>query len=56
MGFGFKQCDDEESSECVGGADKNYVYRVVEGKIYLNIHLYFEVLFRMKLQGYNNEI
>lgn len=41
MGFGFKQCDDEESSECVGGADKNYVYRVVEeGKFYLNIYLY----------------
>ena len=52
MGFGFKQCDDEESSECVGGADKNYVYRVVEeGKFYLNIYLYFEVVFRMKLQG-----
>ena len=41
MGFGFKQCVDEESSECVGGADKNYVYRVVEeGKFYLNIYLY----------------
>ena len=30
MGIDYKQCDDEESSECVGGANKNYVYRVVE--------------------------
>lgn len=42
MGFGFKQCDDEGSSECVGGADNNYVYRVAEeGKFYPNIYLYF---------------
>ena len=32
MGFGHKPCDDEDSSECVGGVNKNYVYRVVEGE------------------------
>ena len=32
MGFGHKPCDDEDSSECVGGVNKIYVYRVVEGE------------------------
>ena len=30
MGFGYKPCDDKDSNECVGGANKNYVYRAVE--------------------------
>ncbi|KAL9968918.1 hypothetical protein ACROYT_G021068 [Oculina patagonica] len=29
-GFGYEQCDDKDSNECVGGANKNYVYRIVE--------------------------
>ncbi|XP_020601207.1 uncharacterized protein LOC110040329 isoform X2 [Orbicella faveolata] len=31
MGFAYKPCDDEDSNECVGGENKNYVYRVEEG-------------------------
>ena len=29
MGFGYKNCDDQNSNECVGTRDKNYVYRIV---------------------------
>ena len=29
-GFEYKQCDDDESSECVGGPNENYVYRIVQ--------------------------
>lgn len=32
MGFAYKPCDDEDSNECVGGENKNYVYRVEEGE------------------------
>ena len=41
MGFKHEQCDDEDSNECVGGPNKNYVYRIVEeeGKSdYYNLH------------------
>ena len=34
MGFANKPCDDEDSNECIGGANKTYVYRVEEGKFH----------------------
>ena len=30
VGYGYKKCDDKDSSECVGGRHKSYVYRVVK--------------------------
>ena len=32
MGSGQKPCDDEDSSECVGGVNINYVYRIIQGE------------------------
>lgn len=47
MGFGYKPCDDKDSSDCVGGANKNYVYRVVEeGE---NYNYNFRLLSKWKL-------
>ena len=32
VGFEYKTCSDEDENECVGGGNKNYVYKIVEGK------------------------
>ena len=48
LGSGQKPCDDEESSECVGGENINYVYRVIEGEYH---HHLLKLLSIRGLQG-----
>ncbi|XP_015756101.1 PREDICTED: uncharacterized protein LOC107335590 [Acropora digitifera] len=31
VGFQYKNCNDEDGNECVGGPNRNYVYRIAEG-------------------------